>query len=174
MRDQTNQPKVLVQAAVAPRTQPQSLTWGVAFLMLVGLVVMLLGAGCEAPSGSSKVVSQAPPLAELKTLFPDSIAKGQPVVLDAYSPMCLDCRKLVPKLDALTKQYPKLAVRRVDIQHPKGNDKAIIQAFGIVTVPHVSFITADGKVTATYIEDQPAEKLSESAEQALAPTPSKH
>jgi thiol-disulfide isomerase/thioredoxin len=169
--DQT--PQVTVQAAVASRSETQPLAWGVSFLMLVGLLVMLLGSGCATSGEAPKVVDKAPALEQLKVLFPDTIAKGHPVVLDAYSPMCLDCRKLVPKLDALTKKYPTLGVRRVDIQHPKGNDKAIIKAFGIVTVPHVTFITADGKVEATYIEDESEAKLAESAEKTLTPSADK-
>lgn len=95
----------------------------------------------------------------VKALLPESVGKGKPAVIDFYTQFCLACQQLEPKLEKLSARTPEVTFLRMDIQHPSKQDKAIMEAFHVKTVPYVAFIAPSGEVKQVILEDASDEAL---------------
>lgn len=135
---------------------PHRVVW-IVFLWLVFAGCQgISGGGDTATSTASKPSVSAQ---HVQALLPQSVGKGHPVILDFNSRFCLSCQKLKPKLDALAEQNPTLSVVPIDIQHPTPEEKAVIQAFRVRTVPYVVFISKTGEIKQVFLDDVPMPTL---------------
>lgn len=147
----------------------------VLFVIPVCFGILLTGcSGGLQPSGDAPpeaaVVQPSVTPEHLKTLFPDSVGKGKPAILDVYSKFCLACQQLAPKLDALVAHTPGVVMERVDAQHPDEHAKAVLKAFNVTTAPYVAFITGEGRVTHVFLEDTPEAELNAAATTLRSPS----
>lgn len=76
----------------------------------------------------------------------DSIQKwtnksNRPIVIDFYATWCAPCKKLLPSLEALAKEYPNVDFYKVDTQE----EERLAIAFNIQSVPTLMFIPKEGE-----------------------------
>lgn len=72
--------------------------------------------------------------------FADAISTGQPTLIDFWAKWCGPCRQIAPAIEAIANENPQYTVVKVDIdEHP-----AIAQAYGVMSVPTLVVLNADG------------------------------
>ena len=83
---------------------------------------------------------------KIKALFPESVGQGKPLIVNFYSKFCLSCQQLKPKLDEIASENPEITFLRLDVQKPTEQEIAIANAFEVITVPYIVFISGNGEI----------------------------
>lgn len=90
----------------------------------------------------------------------DYLAPGKTTIFDFYSEFCGPCRQMAPKLEALIKARPDLALVKVDINRPGMQSidwqSPVSRQYRLESIPHLKVYGADGKLIA---EGNPASQL---------------
>lgn len=128
---------------------------------LLLLCFMALGwVGCQSGVTNS-VTAEVPNLKSdaLKALLPQTVGEGKPVILDFNSRFCLACQLVTPKLEKVAEAKPEITLLGIDINNTRPEDKPVLDAFDVVTVPYVVFITGKGEITQVFQDDMPQAEL---------------
>lgn len=77
-------------------------------------------------------------------------ADGIPVVLCFHSDSCQQCKKMKATLEAVGPEYEgKAAIVEVDVYDP--SEAALVQEYGIETIPTTFFVGKDGGVVSKHV-----------------------
>jgi thiol:disulfide interchange protein len=97
--------------------------------------------------------------AEVRQVLPESAVR--PTLLVFSSRFCHDCQRLAPVLTRLTRQYPGVTYRKLDITEDQQKAPAILRAFKPVSVPLMVFIAPGGEIQNVLYNFQSPEVLAE-------------
>jgi len=136
--------------------------------IVVLLSVLVVGVFKSFPGGMflSAHASSSPSKATLQKLLPDTVGAGKPVILDFYTSFCLACQKIKPKLEKVAAAPPSVVLKRISLENPDSTTQALSKLFGISTAPYVVFISGNGTVKNTFLEDTDMGEL-QNAKQAI-------
>lgn len=113
------------------------------------LVGVLLGSGC----GTSPHISIDPSVPRVPESYQAIVATPRPVILKFYTQFCYDCQQIAPKLARVVQKTPQIELVAIDMQDMTEAQKKLSQDLGVVTVPHVLYITASGKITHRFFDN---------------------
>lgn len=105
------------------------------------------------------------------TLVPPSyqavVKTPQPVILKFYTETCYDCQQIAPKLQHVVAQHPSIRLVAIDLQNASPQQKALAKDLGVVTVPHVLYVTSSGNITQKFLDNADEEVLMRAAQELL-------
>ena len=118
--------------------------------MTIGVVVLLLVAGCTRQSQPSATIDSGKSGAGQRIDIDDLVVKGKTTVIDFFSEYCGPCMHMSPLLEELDKQRDDLVVVKVDINRPGvvGIDwnSPVAKQFHLQSIPHFKIYGPDGKL----------------------------
>lgn len=94
--------------------------------------------------------------------FDQVIKTGKPTLIDFWATWCGPCRQIAPVVSAIAEEHPEYAVIKVDVD--QANDSA--QAFGILSVPTIAILDANGTLVQQFSGPKPKGALLDALAQA--------
>jgi thioredoxin 1 len=140
------------------------------FAGMLILLAVLLVSGFRSFQGTTLLqanASSSPSKGTLEKLLPDTIGSGKPVILDFYTPFCLACQRIKPKLEKVSTEPPSVTLMRINLQNPDSTTQGLSKAFGIGTAPYVVFISGKGIAKSTFLEDTDIAELRKAKQEIL-------
>ena len=89
-------------------------------------------------SGDIRVISKGEPLDVREHLVP-----GKYTLFDYYADWCPPCREIAPRVEAMARRHPNLAVRKIDIvdwSHP------VAEQQGVHDLPYLRLFDPEGRL----------------------------
>jgi len=118
-------------------------------LTLALLAGVLLSSGC----GTSPHIFSNPSVPRVPQSYQAIVATPSPVILKFYTEFCYDCQQIAPKLARVVQKTPQIRLVTIDMQKMTPAEKKLSQDLGVVTVPHVLYITASGKIIHRFLDN---------------------
>ncbi len=75
----------------------------------------------------------------------EHLVAGKFTLIDFYADWCPNCRRLNPRLEALARREPRLAIRKVNVI---SWDSPVARQYGLTALPHLLLYDPDGQLIA--------------------------
>ena len=83
-----------------------------------------------------------------------NLASGKYTIIDFYADWCLNCTKITPKLEQLTRDYGDLALRKINIVHW---DTPVVEQYEVELLPYLQMYSPSGALVADGADEVLAE-----------------
>lgn len=97
------------------------------------------------------------------TQLPDFVGKNPVVLVDCWAPWCGPCRVLSPTIEALSKEMPRVAFAKINVD----DNAPTAQQFGIMSIPTM-LIFKKGKLVDRLVGALPKQLIQKALEKHLA------